>query len=150
VRVQLLAPRGRGRIGLAAGVEGVPRHPIFGGGEGDGEAVLGDRFACAAVPRIFTRCQVVRQVDHKARIPAGRPLGDFSRIDHQNPLAATELGEAAGRREVREAGADDQPVRDPVAVEAPDGFLSHAEGQATGLAGIDRQAMDHAFGHRIV
>ena len=71
--------------------------------------------------RILARRQVVRHVDHEARIPSGRPLRQLSRIEHDDPLAGPELGQPPGRRQAGEARADDRASRQSRPVERPDG-----------------------------
>ena len=103
---------------LPEGSKVLPRHPVFGGrggGEGDGEAVVGDlppRLRRVA-RRVLARRQIVRQIDHEARVAAGRTL---ARPRSRRPRRSSRPGRSWARRRAADRPAKPAPMTSQSAV----------------------------------
>lgn len=150
--VERVAGLAGGAVDLAGGVEEGGGHGVGGcrvAGEGDGAAVERHRGAVVAAPRVVVRGQLVRQVNHEARVAPRGALCEPPRLQHGHPDLGVRLAEPAGGRQAREAAPHHRDVHRDVAGERHGGGLARQDrgpgrdpgvpGQAPGAARLRRQ-----------
>ncbi len=146
-------PVGRGAcraIDLARGVEEGGRDGMLLDRlprEGDGLPVQPDHGRVAAVAGIVVGGDVVRQVDHEARVAPRGPLGDAAGLEHHDPGAGIELQEPPRGREPGKARPHHRHVRGGVALERLRCGLAGQDGGPGRRAAVDRGPPRLEAGH---
>ena len=137
-----LRARAGGTVHLAAFVKVVPVDLILRNGvarEGYGLAIEADHCAIIAAACVIIRCQIMRQIDHKARVATGCTIGDLAGLENGDTRARDQLRQAPCGRQSCKATADDHEIRSTRLAQYGGGW-SRAKNRVPGRrAKLDRQ-----------